>query len=425
MDITKKKLYLELPWYGKIFRICELTVKRFCQQELGMLSTALTYCTLFAIVPVLALVFGFTRGFRWEAELKAELLNKFAEHADAIKWIFDFAERALNRASSSVVAGVGVLFLVVTLFFLANNIDKAFNQIWALPARRGAFRKLSDSISILILTPTVIVLASSGGVMLHKFIIEAGEKHPKLQSLWGGILPISSMVLPFVLSIAVFTLIYRKAPNTKVRFVPAMLGGVLGGILYQLLQWGFLYAQTALSSYNAVYGSFAALPLLLIFLNLSWNIVLLGAEFSFICQNAGSGQFELFERRYSKWQFMRYQLLIVRYLLRSFELGKKPPRQEDLVNALEFPPFLVHILLNELIAANVVRSVAVDGGTGYQPARPAKYMTIWFVFKSILTGGKNIEDEQITGEIDWVNQNLCKLEEAIKICPYNRHLDEF
>lgn len=415
--------YGDLSFCAKAFRVLEVSIKRFYSQKLNVMSTALTYYTLFSIVPVMALVFGFTRGFKWEKMLKEELLNKFADHADAINWIFQFAESALNQARGGVVAGVGVATLVVTVFLLANNIEKAFNRVWSLPQRKGIFRKLSDSISVLIITPFMIVIASSGGVAVNRTLIAFGKMYPGSNIVISGLLPVVSSVLPFLLSVLVFAIIYLKMPNTKVHRTPALIGGVIGGVLYQLLQWAFLYSQTWLSKYNAVYGSFSALPLFLIFLNFSWQIMLFGAEAAFVCQESATGRFDLDKRKFSKWQYFRCELVMMRFLLRSFDLGKEPPREEDIAEDMAAAPFLVRVLLDELLDCGLIREVKRgDGGVGYLPARPPKYITIWFVLKNLLTGGKNLSDDKAGGEADWVNVNCNKLEDAVKESPFNRHL---
>ena len=417
--------YDDLSFVAKATRIVEVSIRRFYSQELNVMSTSLTYYTLFSIVPIMALIFGFTRGFRWEKMLKNELLQRFSDHSDAINWIFQFAERALNQARGGVVAGVGVAALVITVFLLANNIEKAFNQVWILPQRKNIFRKLSDSISILIITPLMLIIASSGGVAVNKTLVGFGKMYPRSGIVISGILPVISSVLPFILSVLVFMIIYKKIPNTKVNKLPALMGGLVGGILYQLFQWAFLFSQTWLSKYNAVYGSFAALPLFLIFLNFSWQILLFGAEFSFICQNIRTGRFDLTGRKYSKWQILRYELVLMRYLLRTFDLGKEPPREEDIASVMMVSPFMVRILLDDLIECNLVREVKLDDDNwGFTPARPPKYITMWFVLKNLLTGGKNLSDDKLNSELEWVNVNCNKLEDAIRENPYNRHLGE-
>lgn len=418
----RKSGYRELNFLCRVTRIAEVTVRRFFSQNLNTMATALTYYTLFAVVPVLALVFGFTRGFRWEKMLKANLLGRFSEHTDAIEWIFQFADRALQNARSGVVTGVGVAVLVVAVLLLANHIEKAFNSVWMLPQRRGMIRKLSDSLSILILTPIVLIIASSGGVMLNRILMETAENLPGASPFIQCLLPLSSKILPFVLSVLVFTVIYLKAPNTKVSKSAAFAGGVLGGVLYQVLQAAFIYAQTWLSKYNAIYGSFAALPLFLIYLNWSWNILLFGAEFSFICQNIPSGGFEIFERKYSKWQNFCCQLLIVRHVIFQFERGGKPPRYDDVADNLNLSNFVVRGLVDELVEADVLAAMLINGGKkiGFRPAKPSKFFTILNIFKSLMIAGKDLADEPVSSDMAWINQNCGKLEEEIKASSYNR-----
>ncbi len=147
--------------------------------------------------------------------------------------------------------------------------------------------------------------------------------------------------MSFTLIWFVFTLIYIVIPNTKVKFVPALIAGIIAGTMFQLLQWGYVNFQSLLSSYGAIYGTFAALPLFMMWLELSWLIVLLGAEISYAYQNAVHYEQEAEGVHVSLKDKKILMLLVTKKIIRNFVEGRPAMNAAEIAARLGIPVRLV------------------------------------------------------------------------------------
>lgn len=366
--------YREFGPIGKFTRLLWLSSLRFSADRNSLRAVALTYYTLFAIVPMLALAFGIAKGFELQEKLQNILSEKLANQREILKWIYDFADSTLRQTQSGIIAGAGVIVLIWTVMWLANNVEKSFNAIWNLPPRGNLFRRFSDYLALILITPFLIIVLSSAGPVLRKVIGEGAGF-----GVCGAFL-FSLMVdtSPLVLIALTFTLIYFIAPNTRVRFRSALLGGIVAGVLFQLLQDGFIVLQTRIYHYNKVYGSFAVLPLFLVWLKLSWQIALFGAEISFIHQHIGSGLFDRLGKAGISLKLRReYQLLILGKIFGSFDRDKGAVSEETLFEELPLPQVLTLSMLDELVEANVIYKLEEDkAAPNYLPAHPSEHYTV-------------------------------------------------
>ena len=276
----------------KISRLMEIFMisgRRYAGAGHAQRAVLLTYYTLFSIVPVAALLFGIAKGFALDKHLQVAIESRAVNHRELLQYINQFAERTLAEASGGVVAGIGVVALLWTVFWLITNIERAFNAVWDLPNGRNWWRKLSNCLSLTLFTPFLLIITGTAGVMMRRGLGKLSETVPLLDSLplANGIARFSSLVVIWLM----FAVIYRMAPNTRVRIRSAIFAGLIAGIAFIILQDGFLLLQKKVFSYNRLYGGFAALPLFLVWMNWSWQIVLFGAEISFVSQNIDSGIF--------------------------------------------------------------------------------------------------------------------------------------
>ncbi|MBR2373234.1 MAG: YihY/virulence factor BrkB family protein, partial [Lentisphaeria bacterium] len=269
-------------------KILWFSTKRYAADNHSQRAVALTYYTVFAIVPMAALLFGIAKGFDLDVKLRTELSQQLYQHKEILEWVCKFADTTLKQAQGGIVAGVGVIALIWTVLWLASNIERAFNDVWGLPSRKNIFRRFSDYLALILLTPLVMVVVGASGVALRSFLNKTAGMIPNL----SVVLSVAADLSPLVIAIVVFTLIYKFAPNTKVRFGSALLAGVIAGLLFQLVQDGFIFLQGNIFKYNRIYGTFAVLPLFLVWLQWSWQIALFGAEVGFVSQNIDSGVFD-------------------------------------------------------------------------------------------------------------------------------------
>lgn len=242
-------------------------------------ASALSFYTLLAIIPVLAVAFGVAKGFGFEKNLEAQLLENFYQQPQLVQKMIEFAHSALENARGGLIAGIGVIFLFWTAFGLLGNFEYMLNTIWKISEMRPWSRRIPDYITLLFLSPIFLIVTGS----LTLFIITTIVEYSRDTGYYNAARPFIYLfyyLLLFSLSWILFSFIYYFMPNRKVPLNASIFAGILAGTLFQIIQWGYIHFQIYVTSYNAIYGSFAAIPLFLIWLQLSWLITLIGAEVS-------------------------------------------------------------------------------------------------------------------------------------------------
>lgn len=263
-----------------MFRTLKNISRGFRDDLCYLRASALSYYTLLSIVPVLAVAFGVAKGFGLDEMLKERILVTFEEHPEIADKMVTFAYSALESARGGLIAGVGVAFLFWVVYNLLNNVEKSINAIWDIEKGRPFGRKLSNYLAMMVLGPVIIVIASSSAVFLATEINQLIGDGGIMETI-SPIILFSMRLFPLLLSWILFSLIYLYMPNTKVRWKRAVIAGIIGGTIYQCVQWAYIHFQIGVSNYGAIYGSFAALPLFLMWMHISWLIVLLGAEIAY------------------------------------------------------------------------------------------------------------------------------------------------
>lgn len=264
----------------RTLKIINLSIRTFLDSDLQSRAAALTYRTLLAIVPAFALLFAIGRGFNLQDLLQSQLYKLFPSQHQAMSTAMSFVDSYLKEASEGVFVGVGIVFLLWTLISLLSHIEDSFNTLWGIKQSRSLYRKITDYTSICLLVPILMVCAAGINIFMSTMF----------DSLFGGAdkYPFISILLdcaPFLLTCVAFTLSYLLIPNTSVNLKYASISGLISGVAFQIIQLLFISGQVYVAKYNAIYGSFAFLPLLLIWLQISWLILLFGCTLTFSMQN--------------------------------------------------------------------------------------------------------------------------------------------
>jgi len=302
-------------------RIIDLGFKGFKEDKLNMRASALTYFTLLSIVPVLALGFGIAKGFGLEAILEDEIAKNLAGQEEAMNYILDFTRSMLGTAKGGLIAGLGFILLLWSVIKLLSNIENSFNTVWDIDKSRGIVRKFTDYLTIMLLGPVFLIIAGSITVFISTQIANLQE-----DTMFDFATPIFlkfAKIIPFIIIWLIFTLLYLVMPNTKVKFRSAIIAGIIAGSMFQIFQNLYVYFQSGATRINAIYGSFAALPLFLIWLQTSWFVVLLGAEISYVVQNVKMKGASLQMKNLSISYQKKTALLIVKELLIDLKSVKK------------------------------------------------------------------------------------------------------
>ena len=264
----------------QVVRKMILTVRFFTEKRVMAEAAALTYSSLLALVPVLAVVFAIARGFGYSKYIEMWFLNTLSSQPEAAAVIVGFVNSYLVHIRSGVFLGIGLIFMLYTVLMLLSNIEETFNQIWQVSNTRPIMRSLTNYLAMFLLFP-IIIIVSTGLSIFMATIADKVEDFILLGPAVSKLLDFS----PFILLSVLFVVLYVYMPNTKVKLSCAIIPGILAGFSMHILQLVYIYAQIWVTGYNAIYGSFAALPLFMLWVQFSWTICLFGAQLTYTNQN--------------------------------------------------------------------------------------------------------------------------------------------
>lgn len=401
-------------------KIILIAIRGFRHDKIQLRASALTFYTLLSIVPVVAMVFGIASGFGLEKMLEQLITEKLSNQKEVMEWIIKFARNFLVNASGGVIAGVGVILLFWSVMKVLGNIEQSFNDIWQIKVSRPLIRKFTDYLSIFLLGPVLFILSSSINVYISTAVEEITQESKLLHSL-GPMMYFFIQLIPFVIVSSVFTLIYMVMPNTKVNFRSALIAGIIAGTIFQVVQWGYIEFQIGVNRYSAIYGGFAALPLFLIWLQISWLIVLLGAEISFANQNVEKYEYEEESLHISTHYKRVLSLYIARHIIHNFIHAGEPLTATQIAHQLGIPIRIVREILYELVHTRMLSETVTSSPRerGYLPARDVHKITVQVILDALDKHGLHeidvADSEQLQKLID-IQQGFYK---TLKKSPYN------
>lgn len=360
--------------YQVVVRTAFLAVRFFTTKRVLNQASALTYSTLLAIVPILAVVFAIARGFGYNKYIEVWFRDSFSSQPQVAETMIGFVNSYLVHTKSGIFLGVGLVFMLYTVMMLVSNIEMTFNSIWQVKKKRSIFRTITDYLAMFFLFPIVIVVSSGLSIFLATM---ANSMTDFL--LLGHAVRVFIDLTPYVLMSLMFMSLYVFMPNTHVKFKNAIVPGILSGIAMQLVQFFYIHSQMWVTGYNAIYGSFAALPLFMLWVQISWTICLFGAELTYTSQNLDYYDYEANTDDISH----RYQMLLAAILMsrvcRAFADGKTAPTADDLRDQTGIPIRVVNDLLYKLCEARLALEVSPDekGETStYVPAESLDNLSV-------------------------------------------------
>ena len=406
-------------------RILLLAVRRFNMNKCELRASALTFYSLLSIVPVVALAFAVAKGFGVEKILGEQLMAKMQGQEEVAERIIGFAQSFLENTKGGAIAGVGIVLLFWTVIKVLGNVEKSFNDIWGVKTARAMGRKFADYLSIMMICPVLLIIASSVTVLLTTQVSGILERLSFLGYL-ADVLIWLLKIVPYGVIWLVFTFIYAFMPNTKVELRSALWGGILAGTIYQAVQLAYITFQIGVSNYGAIYGSFAALPLFLVWLQMSWLIVLLGAEISFAHQNVGTYEFEQDCLGVSHSFKRMIALMITSLCVKHFLNAEKPLTAKDISGELEAPIRLVRSVLAELTDAKILSEVFTDlrDDVAYQPACDIHHLTVAGVIDRLDQQGIATVPIAESGPTNKIRETVQRLREMIEQSPANLRLQD-
>lgn len=336
-------------------------------------ATSLVYTTLLSLVPLLALSFSLMRAF--DMHMKVEpILLKFLEPlgqkgVDISNQIIDFVDNVKVGALSTV----GLVLLLYSAISLIQKVESAFNGIWQLRNNRALLRRMSDYLSVFIVGPLLVfaALGLSGTLLNHDFVQRMIEIEP-----FGFAYRVAAQLLPYLFVSAAFTFIYIFIPNTRVHIKPALIGGIVSGVLWQTTSWLFAMFVVSSTNYTAVYSSFAILFVFMVWVYVNWIIILIGADLVFYLQYPENLRMGRSEVRLSIRDSERIALLVLLIVGRYFYAKKHGVPYERLVAEAGLPGRIIASTIDLLKQGNLLTEVERGQSWVYQPARPLEETTL-------------------------------------------------
>ena len=404
-------------WLVQQYRLLFYTARGLVEHGTLVRSAALTFYTLMSLVPILAVVFAVVKGFGLTDGLVENLYGIFPRHPETIDYIVGFAENALARTQGGVVAAVGLVMLFWAVIRVFGSIESAFNNIWEVKVARSIARQWTDYIAVVMIVPVLWILANAAGDYVEQLL--------GLYDKWyfNTLSHLASMVIIWTM----FTLLYLIIPNARVRFQSALMAGIVAGTIFLLFQWGYVYVQRWMTSYNAIYGSFAALPLFLIWMQTSWEILLFGGELSFAYQNISRFAEERESLRISYDQRRKVLLAVMILVARNFRDHGGTLSTDTIRERLGLPTRIVNDVLFQLVQAGQL--IAVRNGDGerevaFAPAHDLSSITVYGILEAVERTGQTTLDLGQTPELARMNREVEQLKQEVLHSPSNVRLTD-
>lgn len=377
------------PWlyffYGIVKKLL-LAIERATTKRMVNSASALTYSTLLAIVPIMAVVFAIARGFGYNKYIEEWFREALASQPQAAEIIIGFVNSYLVHTKSGVFLGIGLVFMLWTVIMLINNIEQTFNYIWQVKKPRSLFRTITDYMAMFLLAPMIIVLTSGISIFVAT-VSDSMEGYALLAPVMRLIIDL----MPYIFMSAVFVALYVFMPNTKVKFSCAIVPGILAGVAMQGLQLVYIHSQIWVSSYNAIYGSFAALPLFMLWVQISWTICLFGAELCYTSQNLEDYAFRAVTEDISHRYRLMLSVMLGSLICKRFEEGGKPYTALELKLETGIPVRIVNDLLYDLTRMHIIIEVTGDEKgeiSCYQPAEPTSRLSVGLLIDRLESQGR-------------------------------------
>lgn len=268
----------------KYLKVTIITVKEAGANHLGTYAFSLSFFSTMAMVPFVAVAFAITQGFGLKEYLQELLLESFSSNKDMVQLIIQFAENIVTISQQDAFGIASLCFFIGTILWLILNVEKCFNRIWKAERGRSLARRFLYYMGILAVAPLVMTMFLSVSLVFTRTLNSYGFGIEFLASAgrfiqWVAFYGILSLF---------FTILYKYVPNVKVRFSAAFFAALIAALSFVVWQYLYVETQVFVSRMNTVYGAFAAIPLFLLWMNVSWTIILYGAEVSHAYQYVSS-----------------------------------------------------------------------------------------------------------------------------------------
>ncbi len=409
---------------NKFKKVIVFAVKGFREDRCDLRASSLTLFTLLSIVPVMAMAFGIAKGFGFQQILEERVLELFAGQEEIIENVLEFSTNLLEKTKGGLMALFGLILLFYILIKLIGHIENAFNKIWWIKDDRPFIKKITDYIAISITAGIMVVFSSSVNIFITAYLTKF-LSNIQLPGNIESLISLGFKIFPFLPIWILFIFFYIFIPNKKADIKSALAGGLIAGTIFQIAQMTYIKFQVGVSSYNAIYGSFAALPLFLIWLQASWAIVLFGAEIAFSWENTET--LETQDIDYDKISIRLKKLIVLRIVhlcVNRFANKKRPAFDIDIATEMKIPLKIVKVLLAKLLECQILLEGNWKNGIGYVPSSDIECLTICDVLTAFELRGDDIIRVGGTIEFQALEESLNDFENACKNSSGERNLKD-
>jgi membrane protein len=385
--ITENELTRAQKFIFKFIKTVFIAVRGYIDDKLSVKASALTYSILFAAVPLIALLISISKGFGVEKLIENLLSETFLGKYNLVPEVMGFVDKYLQTMGGGLFVGIGIVILLWSVLSFFMQVESAFNEIWQVKKSRSIFRQFTVYFSAIIIIPVLIAFSSGFSVYIKTQLANSF-----LYNVFSPLLSFGVKLIPYVVNWIVFTLLYMMMPNTKVKFVNALIAGLFTGTIFLIFQNLYISGQINLTRYNTVYGGFAAIPLLLFFIYISCLITLLGAEISYALQNIHFFDFETDTKNISI-RYKNFITVFITYLIvKRFENEEPPLSNDDIAHNYVLPIRLVNSILRQLVDSDVIIEVNDEKRriNSYQPAFDINLLTMSKLFDKLNTTGSEM-----------------------------------
>jgi len=378
-------LYKKLPL--NVIKVIIIAIKSYGTDKTPIHASALTYFSMLSIVPVIAVGFAIAKGFGLENMLEEEIAKSLAGQREVSAYLLSFAKSLLSTTKGGALAVVSISVLLYTVLKLFHQIENTFNIIWKVERSRSFIRKFTDYLTIILIAPILVVLSGTVNVYITTILRDFSQNTDYFEFI-SPIIFFSIKLIPYFLIWLLFTLLFLIMPNKGVKFTHAFIAGLIAGTAYQLIQFYYINFQIGFSRYNAIYGSFAALPLFLIWLQLSWNVVLLGAHIAAAFENIKSFGYKNAYPLLSQEKKRILSLLILKKIVNKFKNNEPASNATELSEESQLPLLYVSKIVDELSEIKIVSKVInYKKPVSFQPASDIASMSFADVIEKLNAHG--------------------------------------
>ncbi len=395
-----------------LYRLVYHTLYGYDVHDSAVRSVALTFYTLMSLVPIVAVLFAIVKGFGLAGDLVQNLYALFPQNPEIVDYLVDFSDRALARTRGGVMAAVALVMLFWSVISVFSSIVDAFNHIWEVENRRSLARRMANYVAAILIVPLFwVIINAVSGYAGELFVDHDTWLYPLLTRL-------GAMSVVWIL----FTVLYLIIPDAEVRFTSALFAGIVAGTTFLLFQWGYIFCQRWMTSYNTIYGSFAALPLLLIWMRYSWSIMLFGGELSFAFQHLKS---YTTARRAATICYDGHRKVMIAVMvatLRHFRSPGGPTPKEAIAAELALPLQLVEQAAGRLVKAGQLIRIGDHEKESYLPGYEIASMTLCGVLERVEACGDDFPAGSPSTALERVDREVERIKAAALVSKENTRL---